>query len=185
MHKRFTKTLLAGAIAGAGIISAGNLVANAYDTEDPAPVETTIDDSDGTTSDDGGAVEPQGLVAQVDPDADTDTETDTPADAEQGDGERRGGRGGHGGCGNEAVADVLGVTVDELSAEREAGNSLADIAADAGIPVNDVVEAIVADRAEHIAEKVEAGDITQAEADDKLTDLETRALERVNRTPGE
>lgn len=175
MNKRITKTILAGMVAGAGIISAGNLVANAYDTEDPAPVETTVD-----SPDDPAAVEPQGLVAQVE--TDTETPADAPADTPEQDGERRGGRGG---CDNEAVAEVLGLTADELRAEREAGNSLADIATEVGVAVDDVVEAIVTDKAEHIAEKVAAGEITQAEADEKLVDLETRTLERVNRTPGE
>ncbi len=174
MNKRITKTLLAGAIAGAGIISAGNLVASAYDTE--APIETTVDSPDDTPSDDISDASPQGLVAQV------ETDTETPADTPEQHGERRGGRGG---CDNEAVAEVLGLTVDELRAEREAGNSLADIATEVGVAVDDVVEAIVADKAEHIAEKVAAGDITQAEADEKLADLETRTVERVNRTPGE
>ena len=181
MNKRFTKTLLAGAIAGAGIISAGNFVANAYDTEDPTPVESTVENPDDAT-----AVEPEGLVAQVETDTDADipadTSTETPADSPEQDGERRR---GHGGCDSEAVADVLGLTVDELRAEREAGNSLAAIANELNVAVDDVVEAIVMEKEEHIAEKVAAGEITQAEADEKLADLETRTVERVNRTPGE
>lgn len=173
MNKRFTKTLLAGLIAGAGIMSAGNLVASAYDTDDPSPVETTVESPDESTD-----ATPQGLIAQVE--TDTDTPVDEPADPSE---RNRGPRGG--GCGNEAVAEVLGLTVDELDAERAAGNSLADIATEVGVAVDDVVEAIVSEKSERIAEKVAAGDITQAEADEKLADLEARTVERVNRNPGE
>ena len=174
MNKKLTTALLSITLIG-GVMGAGNLVANAYDTEDPTPVETTIET-------DAPEVAPQGLVAQVEGDTPTDPPADRPADAPERDGERRGGRGG---CDNEAVAEVLGLTTDELHAAREAGQSLADVAEQQGVAVDEVIRAIVTEKADHIAEEVASGEITQAEADQRLADLEARTTERVNRTPGE
>ncbi len=171
MNKRLTTALLSITLIG-GVMGAGNLVANAYDTEDPAPVETTVET-------DAPEVAPQGLVAQVEGDTPADTPTDAPADA------HGHGRGRHGGCNNEAVAEVLGLTTDELHAAREAGQSLADVAEQQGVAVDEVIRAIVTEKADHIAEEVASGEITQAEADQRLADLEARTTERVNRTPGE
>jgi hypothetical protein len=173
MNKRFSTALLSIGLIG-GAMGAGNLVANAYDTEDPTPVETTVET-------DAPEVAPQGLIAQVEGDTPTDAPADSPADGE-GRGDRRGGSGG---CNNEAVAEVLGLTTDELHAAREAGQSLADVAEDQGIAVDEVIRVIVTEKAEHIAEEVASGEITQADADERLADLEARTAERVNRTPGE
>ncbi len=184
MHKKLTsqnlkRTLLAAAVVGAGIIGTGTFVANAYDAQDPTTIQTASPDDAAETA------TATGLVAQVDTDAPADTPADpadTPADAPQA-GRERGHRGG--GCDNEAVAAVLGLTVDELHAAREAGSSLADVAAAQGVDVNDVIQAIVDDKAEHLADEVASGEITQAEADQRLEDIQARATERVNHVPGE
>ncbi|MGB0112238.1 MAG: hypothetical protein WBP59_03375 [Ilumatobacteraceae bacterium] len=172
MTNKFTTALLSAVIVGGGVIGAGSLVANAYDTTDPTVPTDTAPDTDDTTA------TPNGLIAQVDDD------TEVPADeaADDQDGERRGRRGG---CGDsEALAEVLGLTTDELHDAREGGASLAEIAADQGVAVDDVVDAIVAERAEHLAEEVAEGEITQAEADERLADAETSAAEKVEATRG-
>lgn len=185
MNKKFTTALLSIGLIG-GALGVGNIVANAYDTQDPAPVETTVETPiDTTVETDVPEVAPQGLVAQVDGDTPADAPADAPAGGE-GRGEGRGDRrGGPGGCNNEAVAEVLGVTTDELDAARDAGQSLADVAQQQGIAIDEVIRVIVTEKAEHIAEEVASGEITQAEADERLADLEARTTERVNRTPGE
>lgn len=196
MNKKLTNTLLAAAVVGGGLISAGGLVANAYDTSDP----TTTDTEAETDTEAGPAVDVEpavaGLLAQVDDTPETDTpetdtpetdtpetdtpETDTPdgTDGERPEGERHGRRGGCGG--SEAVAELLGLTPDELREAQDAGSSLADIAASQGVAVDDVIQAIVDEKAEHLAEEVAEGDLTQAEADARLAEIEQRTTDRVN-----
>jgi len=83
------------------------------------------------------------------------------------------------------LTDALGVGEDVLQAAREAGQSLADVAADQGVPVESVVSAIVDAKTAHIQEHVAAGDLTQAEADERIAGLNERVTERVNSAPGE
>lgn len=85
----------------------------------------------------------------------------------------------------EALAETLGLTVDELRAEFEAGNSLADIAAAQGVDVQDVIDQMVAEATERLDEAVANGDLTREEADAKLAELTERITERVNSVPGE
>ncbi len=87
---------------------------------------------------------------------------------------RLGCRGGHrhGGFGNaEALAEVLGLTTDDLRTAREAGTTLAELAEQQGVPVDDVVDAIVAPLAERLSAAVEAERITQEEADERLAEV--------------
>lgn len=80
------------------------------------------------------------------------------------------------------LTDVLDVTVDELKAAREDGQTLAEIAGD---DVDALIAAIVDAKSERIAAAVEAGRITQERADDKLAGLEEKVTEKVNAEPGE
>ncbi|MCA0146674.1 hypothetical protein [Blastococcus sp. LR1] len=93
------------------------------------------------------------------------------------------GRGGPhgGGPGLEAAATALGMTEDELrSALEPDGTTLADVAEDEGVPVDDLVAALVAAERERTAQAVEAGRLPQDEADERLADVEERVTERVN-----
>ena len=94
-----------------------------------------------------------------------------------------GGR-GHGGGGRldlAAAATALKLTEDEL---REAlavdDTSLADVAGKQGVEVAALVDALVTAAEERIARAVEDGDLTQAQADERLADVEARVTERVN-----
>ena len=86
---------------------------------------------------------------------------------------------------SEAVAEALGLTADELQAARAEGQSLADIAAAQGVSTDTVVDAIVDGIEAHLAEEVAEGDLTQAEADERLATAEERATEKVDAAPGE
>ena len=94
------------------------------------------------------------------------------------------GRGGHGGGVRpdlSAAATALDITEDELREALQADDtSLADIAADRDVEVSTLVDALVTAQQERIAQAVEDGDLTQAEADERLADLEERVTERVN-----
>ncbi len=92
----------------------------------------------------------------------------------------RGGHSGHG-PGLAAAATALDMTEDELRAALETeGTTLADVAEQEGVPVETLVDALVAAASERIATAVEEGRLTQEQADERLADLEERITERVN-----
>ena len=78
------------------------------------------------------------------------------------------------------VAESLGTTEDELRTALEAGQTIAEVAAEKGVDVQTVIDSIVADRKARLDEKVAAGDLTQAEADERLADAGERATALVN-----
>jgi polyhydroxyalkanoate synthesis regulator phasin len=98
------------------------------------------------------------------------------------------GIGGHGGrpgwgpgAGLTAAADALGMTEEELrTALQEDGATLAQVAGDQGVAVDDLVAALVQAAQERIAEAVEEGRLSQEEADELLADLEDRITDRVD-----
>jgi hypothetical protein len=93
---------------------------------------------------------------------------------------RRGGHQHRGGHGGEAVAEALGIDIETLRGEIQAGNSIADVAAANGIDIQVVVDAILEGPTERIGTAVENGRLTEQEAADRLADLTDRIEERVN-----
>ena len=95
--------------------------------------------------------------------------------------------GGHGGPGRhhgarhglEAAATTLGITPEELRTALRGGQSLADVAASKGVAKEKLIAALVEEAKEHLAEKVTAGRLTQAEADTRLAELTAKITERV------
>lgn len=79
-----------------------------------------------------------------------------------------------------AVAGVLKLTEAELKAQVEAGKSLADVAATQNVSVQSVIDVVVAEMRAHIASEVASGELTQAQADEKLAEVTTRATDMVN-----
>ncbi len=176
MNKTLKTSVVAIALAGCGAIGVGSLAAASYGDEPPTLDETTTDDTDDTddadetdgTTDDA----PVGLQDATD-------DTIEPGEAEAG-------RRGHHGHGNtEVVAEALGLTTDELHEARQSGQSLADIAAAQGVPIDTLIATLATSAEQNIAEKVAAGELTQEEADERLADLTDRITERVNQAPGE
>ena len=92
------------------------------------------------------------------------------------------GRGGHGRGGPriEAVATALGITPEALRTEIQAGKTIAEIATANGVAVQAVIDVLVADAKDHIAQAVTDGKLTQAEADTKLAAVEQRVTDMVN-----
>ncbi len=90
-----------------------------------------------------------------------------------------GGRGGPG-RGLEAAATALGMTQEELMTALQDGQTIAEIASSKGVDVQVVIEAMVADARAHLAEEVASGEITQEQADARLSGLTTRLNEMVN-----
>lgn len=84
--------------------------------------------------------------------------------------------------GIEAVSELLGMDQDAIREARESGTSLAQLAEQNGKTAADVEEAIIASAKEHLAEQVSDGDITQDEADERLSHLQEDVSERVSST---
>lgn len=97
---------------------------------------------------------------------------------EAGIGDRRGGHGGR--LDLSAAATALDLTEEELRTALEPeGSTLAQVAEDRDVPVDTLVDALVQAQEERIGQAVRDGRLTQAEADERLADLEDRVTERV------
>ncbi len=201
MNKKFaTAGLLAGLVAGTG---AGLILEQSGFAGAASPSAVIVDDTTdtGDTSHTGDTARPdrtarltdvlQPLVDDGTITADQLTKVVAALDA-AGPLGRHGGRGRHGnggdgghggggrGAGIEAAATALGVTVEELHTALRDGTTIAALAATNGVDVQTVVDAMVAEATTRLAERVTAGDLTQAEADAKLTDVTARITDVVN-----
>jgi len=96
-------------------------------------------------------------------------------------GARNGGWQNHGAIASETVSDLLGLTHEEIEAQRSEDKSLVEIAAAQGVSEDTLVEAIVAAKKEALQERVAAGSLTQERADWMLQQMEQRTVEAVNR----
>ena len=93
-----------------------------------------------------------------------------------------GGYHGHGAICSETVSELLGLTHEEIHELRLEDKSLGDIAADQGISEDALVAAIMAARTEAVQARVEAGYLTQEQADAMLEQMQQRTYEAINRT---
>ena len=66
------------------------------------------------------------------------------------------------------AAEAIGIEVADLRAALEDGQTPAEVAEANDVSRADLVDAIVADITDHIEQGVEDGDLTQAEADERL-----------------
>lgn len=87
------------------------------------------------------------------------------------DGEQNGCRGNHE-ARAEALADTIGISVEDLMAAREAGQTPAEIAEDNDVSRDELVTALVDAKQARLDQAVADGDLTQEEADEKAADLE-------------
>jgi len=106
--------------------------------------------------------------------AEDDASTSTPT-AEEGIGFRH-----HRGAGLEAAAEALGMTVGELRDALDEDTSIADVAAERGVDVQTVIDAMVAEATERIDEKVADGDIDAERAETLKAELAERITAAVN-----
>src|SRR5665811_1437655 len=75
-----------------------------------------------------------------------------------------GGYMGMGGIALDEATDVLGLTAEELDVRLEAGATIADIAAEEGVDLSLVIDAILAAHTEIVQARVDDGVITEADA---------------------
>lgn len=98
-------------------------------------------------------------------------------------GDMRGGRGMPEWAGSdEAIEKLLDMTAEELQAERAAGKSLAEIAQGKGISEDALTAAIMDAKRTELAALVEAGTLTQTQADLMLERMEDQVKVMVERT---
>jgi hypothetical protein len=83
---------------------------------------------------------------------------------------------------NEAVTTLLGMTREQIQAERQAGKSLVQIAGAKDITEGELIEAIMAGKQEAVEKMVESGTITREQADQRLEQMRERVEIAVNRT---
>lgn len=88
-----------------------------------------------------------------------------------------GGAGGPGPVGqpgtvHEAIAGALGMTSQELFAARQAGKTIAQLAAERGVPLDNVVAAALAAHKQWLDAQVQAGRLPQAQADQMRARME-------------
>jgi hypothetical protein len=106
-----------------------------------------------------------------------------------------GGRGDHAGMGMmggqrggpenslvTVVAEELGLTPAELATELRAGKSVADVAQEKNVSVGTIAEAVLAPRTERLNELVAAGQLTQEEVDNYLSNRRVEVIERLNQS---
>ncbi len=138
-----------------GVILAGMAVASAQES---SPTATATPE----------ATEPAGDDGTTD-----DTTTDDSTDISDCPG---GGSHGLGGWRSveDAAAEVLGLTEDDLHAAFDDGQTLADIAEAQGMNIDDFEAAIVENVTADLQAKLDAGDITQDQFDDATADLSDR-----------
>ncbi len=99
-------------------------------------------------------------------------------------GGRGGDRGGfgRGGEGLSIVAEQLGIDQAELMTELQAGKTIAQLAEEKGISTDDIIAAVVAARQEMLTSAVEAGTLTQAQADARLALVQADAEALLDKT---
>jgi hypothetical protein len=131
----------------------------------------------GTLTAFGLALAPAAMAAVPGPSSSTSATADSSVSQERG-------REGHGPRGERpglaTIMTVLDLTEDELKAARESGTTLAELAEQQGVEVSTLIDALVAEAEEHVAEHVADGDLTQEEADERLAEIEQRITDRVN-----
>lgn len=132
----------------------------------------------------GGVALTLGLPSVVGAQSSTTVETIAPSDvAKPSTGARHGhpaGRPGQGrgpqGMSLEAIAPLLGVTPSEVATGLRSGISIAAQAQAAGVPVQSIVDALVAEMSQRLATAVETGRLTQEQADEKLAQAPERLI---------
>jgi uncharacterized protein (DUF433 family) len=99
-------------------------------------------------------------------------------------GGRDGGRGGFGRGGDALamVAEQLGIEQAALVTELQAGKTIAQLAEEKGVSTADIVAAVIAARQEMLTSAVEAGTLTQAQADARLALLQADAEAMLDKT---
>jgi len=80
----------------------------------------------------------------------------------------------------EATAEATGMAAVDVVAALQSGQTYAALAAQAGVTLQDIVNVVLAVRAEALAQAVATGRFTQEQADTMLAQMATDLLDRLN-----
>lgn len=80
------------------------------------------------------------------------------------------------------VAQFLGISQEDLKADRQSGKSMVQIAAEKGISEQELVDYVIGQRSAQIDQMVSDGKITQEQADQHEQLMTERVKENLNRT---
>jgi uncharacterized protein (DUF433 family) len=103
-----------------------------------------------------------------------------PGDGHPGPGGKHGPGRGHRGAMLDIVAEKLGLERDALLEQLEGGKTVAELADEQGVALEDIVDAILEPVAERLAQAVADGRMTQDEADEKLAKMRANLIERMS-----
>jgi len=78
------------------------------------------------------------------------------------------------------AASTIGVSEDDLKSALQSGQSIADVANAHGVDPQTVIDALVADAQQHLADDVSSGRLTQDQADQISAGLATHITDAVN-----
>jgi uncharacterized protein (DUF433 family) len=79
----------------------------------------------------------------------------------------------------EVVAEATGLTTEEVIAALQDGQSVTDIAEAAGVELQTIADALIEQQAARLEEAVEAGRLTQEQADEMLAEMSEHILEQL------
>jgi uncharacterized protein (DUF433 family) len=82
----------------------------------------------------------------------------------------------------DATAEATGLTVDEVIAALQAGQTFAQIAEEQGVDPQAIVDAFLADRQAVLEQAVADGRLTQEQADEMLAEMTEHVSERLDET---
>jgi hypothetical protein len=181
--------LIGGGVAGIALTSPG--IASGQSTSSDSTTSTTTKDGTNAEKPDRGHFLDDALAPLVENGTITQAQADAVKKAIEDARPDRGdfgpdvhGRfgGGHGPFGDVfgAAAKAIGVSVDDLRAALRDGKSIADLAKDHNVAVNDVVDAMVAAVKADLDQAVKDGHLSQSEADQHLADVRDRLNAMVN-----
>ena len=185
IHKKLAIAGLTAGLVGGG--AAGAVLGTSGISGAQPAVAVQQEEGDEAAPDEGDRPEPGERLGEVlAPLVEDGTITQAQADAviaalQEARPERPGHHGpGKGIKGGDTAAEALGITTDELREALRDGATIAEIAALQGVDVQSVIDAMVAEASERLAEAVENGRITQEEADEKLAELGEKITDVVN-----
>lgn len=92
------------------------------------------------------------------------------------------GIGRYGGSLASIVSDILGISLQDLAKERQAGKSLLDIAAARNVDKEQLVKAVTENRQARLEQLLEEGKITQTQYDQCMGNMKNRVEQNLART---
>jgi ribosomal protein S20 len=83
----------------------------------------------------------------------------------------------------DAAAQALNLSVEDLRSRLREGKTLAQVAQDQNVDVQNVIDAMVAEATARIDQKVQEGELSAEEANERKSNLQERITELVNEGP--